>query len=120
MVPHGLQPGARPSMLAKDIKNGMIVNYEGSPCMIESVSVQSPSARGAATIYNYECVGLQLPLTAELRVTQCDPGVRGNSATCRTKPATLETGLVVQVPEYLAQGEMVKVDTRSGEFLSRV
>jgi elongation factor P len=186
-------------MLAKDIKPGAVVNYGGAPCMIETVSVQSPSARGAATLYKYrgrnliskqkteivlkggdsldeadfgrrpvkfmyadathmhfldqqdfnqyslpleevandakyltaelegvqaliyndECVGLQLPLTVELRVAQCDPGVRGNSATGRTKPATLETGLVVQVPEYLAEGEMVKVDTRSGEYLSR-
>jgi elongation factor P len=50
---------------------------------------------------------------------QCDPGIKGASATARTKPATLETGLVVQVPEYLAQGETIKVDTRSGEYLSR-
>jgi hypothetical protein len=73
-----------------------------------------------ALIYNDECVGLQLPVVVELKVTQCDPGVRGNSATGRTKPATLETGLVVHVPEYLGQGEMVKIDTRTGEFLSRV
>jgi elongation factor P len=52
-------------------------------------------------------------------VVQCDPGVKGDSATARTKPATLETGLVVQVPEYLAEGERVKVDTRSGQYLSR-
>jgi elongation factor P len=187
-------------MLAKDIKNGAVVNYSDAPCMIESISVQSPSARGAATIYKYrarnlitkakidivlrggesldeanferrpikfmyadashmhfldqqdynqysltlaevaneaqyltenldgvqaliyndQCVGLQLPVVVELKVTQCDPGVKGNSATGRTKPATLETGLVVHVPEYLAQGETVKVDTRTGEFLSRV
>jgi elongation factor P len=186
-------------MLAKDIKTGAILNYNGGPCIIETISVQSPSARGAATIYKYrarnlvtkqkvdivlrggdsleeadferrpvkfmyadathmhfldqtdynqyalslvdiaqeaqyltedlegvqallyndECVGLQLPVTVDLTVTQCDPGVRGNSATGRTKPATLETGLIVQVPEYLAQGEKVKVDTRTGEFLSR-
>ncbi len=70
-------------------------------------------------IYNDECVGIQLPTTVELKVTQCDPGVKGNSATGRTKPATLETGLIVHVPEYLSQGETVKVDTRTGEFLSR-
>ena len=75
--------------------------------------------KGLALIYNDECVGLQLPVVVELKVTQCDPGVRDNSATGRTKPATLETGLVVYVPEYLAQGETVKVDTRTGEFLSR-
>jgi elongation factor P len=186
-------------MLAKDIKNGTVVNYNDAPCIIEAISVQSPSARGAATLYKYrarnlvtkakidivlrggesldeanferrpvkfmyadashlhfldsqdynqyalsrddieyeskfltenlegvqaliyndECVGLQLPVVVELKVTQCDPGVKGNSATSRNKPATLETGLVVQVPEYLSQGEMVKIDTRTGEFLSR-
>ena len=72
-----------------------------------------------ALIYNDECVGIQLPVAVELEVTECDPAVRGNSATSRTKPATLETGLIVQVPEYLKQGEKIKVDTRNGEFLSR-
>ncbi len=186
-------------MLAKEIKRGNIVNYDGAPCLIENVAVQTPSARGASTFYkfrarnlitkqkvdislrggesldeadferhpvqymyadathlhfldqadynqyslpkedlaeeskyltedlegvqalihNEQCVGIQLPLTVELRVVQCDPGVRGDSATGRTKPATLETGLVVQVPEYLSEGERVKVDTRTGQFLSR-
>ena len=72
-----------------------------------------------ALIYNDECVGLQLPTAVELDIVECDPGIRGNSATGRTKPAKLETGLVVQVPEYLKQGERIKVDTRTGEFLSR-
>lgn len=186
-------------MLAKEIKNGSVVNYNGAPILIQGINVQSPSARGAATlykfkgrnlvtkqkqditlkgtdsldeadfsrravklmyvdqqemhlmdqedytqyslpladveeerkyiteelegvlalIYNDECVGLQVPQTVELVVTQCDPGVKGDSATKRTKPATLETGLIVQVPEYLSQGERIKVDSRSGEYLSR-
>jgi elongation factor P len=72
-----------------------------------------------ALIYNDQCVGIQLPLTVELKVVQCDPGIKGASATSRTKPATLETGLVVQVPEYLSEGERIKVDTRTGEYLSR-
>jgi elongation factor P len=72
-----------------------------------------------ALIYNGSCVGIQLPTAVELEITECEPGVRGNSATGRTKPATLVTGLVVHVPEYLSQGERVKVDTRTGEFLSR-
>jgi elongation factor P len=72
-----------------------------------------------ALIYNNECVGIQLPTAVELTITQCDPGVRGNSATSRTKPATLETGLTVHVPEYISQGERIKVDTRTGEYLSR-
>lgn len=186
-------------MLAKDIKPGTVVNFNDSPHIIETISVQSPSARGAATLYKYrarnlvtkqkadivlkggesldesnferraikfmysdpvhvhflddldynqyslpkeeldtelgyltedlegvlaliyneECIGIQLPATVVLKITECDPGVRGNSATSRNKPATLETGLVIQVPEYLKQGETVKVDTRTGDFLSR-
>ena len=186
-------------MQAKEIKTGSVVVFEGNPVIIQTVSVQSPSARGAATlykfrardlvtknkvditlkgteslseadfqrrqvslmytdadsmhlldgenynqyalplgdieherqfiiegleglaalIYNEECVGIQLPAAVELEVTQCDPGVKGNSATSRTKPAILETGLQIQVPEYLKQNERVKVDTRTGEFLSR-
>jgi elongation factor P len=72
-----------------------------------------------ALIYNDQCVGLQLPTTVTLEIIECDPGVKGNSATSRTKPAKLQTGLTVQVPEYIKQNEMIKVDTRTGEFLSR-
>jgi len=187
-------------MLAKEIKPGAVVNHNDAPHIIESVTVQSPSARGSATlykfrarnlvtkqktditlkgteglddadfvrrevtfmyadteaahfldsgdyneytipradldaelpyisedlqgmlalIYNGQCVGIQLPVAVDLKVTQCDPAVKGNSATSRTKPATVETGLVVHVPEYLKEGDTIRVDTRSGEFLSRV
>ncbi|RMF42765.1 MAG: elongation factor P [Planctomycetota bacterium] len=186
-------------MLAKDMKPGAVVVYNDAPVIIESVTVQSPSARGASTLYKFrarnivnrqkvditlkgtdnlpdadfrkrvvkmmyrdaddmhlmdqedfnqysirladieeqapyitedlegmyaliyqdECVGLQLPTSVTLTITECDPAVRGNSATARTKPATLETGLVVHVPEYIKPGEKIKVDTRTGEFLSR-
>ena len=186
-------------MQAKEIKPGAVVVSQEIPVLIETVQVQTPSARGAATlykfrgrnlvtkqkiditlkgsesldaadferrpvklmysdaqqvhfldqndfnqhaidrelvatemqyiteelegmlalIYNDECVGIQLPSAVELNVTECDPGVKGNSATSRTKPATLETGLIVQVPEYLSMGQRIKVDTRTGEFLSR-
>lgn len=186
-------------MLAKEIKPGAVVNYNDAPHIIENVTVQSPSARGSATlykfrarnlvskqktditlkgtdglddadfvrrevtfmyadteaahfldsgdynqytltrddmadelqyvtedlqgmlamIYNGQCVGIQLPAAVDLKITQCDPAVKGNSATSRTKPATLETGLVVHVPEYLKEGETIRVDTRSGEFLAR-
>ncbi len=72
-----------------------------------------------AMIYNDACVGLELPAAVELTITQCDPGVKGNSATSRNKPATMETGLIVQVPEYIKEGERLKIDTRTGEFLAR-
>ena len=186
-------------MQAKEIKTGSVIVYNEAPVIIEQMSVQTPSARGAATlykfrgrnlvsrqkvditlkggeslpdadfqkrgvsimyadathmhlmdledfnqydipiddieqqakymteslegilalIYNDECVGVQIPPAVELEITYCEPGVKGNSATGRTKPATLETGLIIQVPEYLKQGETIKVDTRTNEFLSR-
>jgi elongation factor P len=186
-------------MQAKEIKPGTVVVYQDAPILIESVNVQTPSARGAATlykfrgrnlvskqktdltlrgneglpdadfarrsvkfmyadathahfldqtdynqwsisledlgsakdyiteelegmlaqIYNDECVGIQLPAAVVLKITECEPGVKGNSATSRTKPATLETGLIVQVPEYISQDESIKVDTRTGQYLSR-
>ena len=64
-------------------------------------------------------IGLELPPVAVLQVKECDPSIRGASATARTKPAVLETGLTVQVPEYLEPDETIRVDTRTGEFLGR-
>ena len=63
---------------------------------------------------------VQVPSAVELAVTQTDPGVKGDTASGGgTKPATLETGVVVQVPLFVEQGERVRVDTRSGEYVSR-
>ena len=56
----------------------------------------------------------------ELKIAQTDPGVRGDTATGATKPATLETGLVIQVPLFINEGETVKIDTRTGEYVERV
>jgi elongation factor P len=177
----------------------MVVEIDGAPHMIEHVQVQTPSARGAATLYKVkarnlktrlrlektfkgtdslieasferrpvqflyrdpdgfhfmdaadfnqfsigrddlddqapymtenmegiealvvddEVIGIEIPDTVELEVTETAPGVRGNSATGRTKPATLSTGAVVQVPEHLDPGVKVRVDTRTGEYLGR-
>jgi len=65
-------------------------------------------------------VSLELPNFIELAVARTDPGVRGDTAQGGTKPATLETGAVVQVPLFLNEGDIVKVDTRTGEYLGRV
>lgn len=184
---------------ASALKRGTIVEMDGVPHVVESVMVQSPSARGGATLYKtrfrnvqtkqkvdqtyrgddalkeahfevrtaqylyadgdrrafmdledytqYELpdeeveealpflvddmegislltsdgrvLGIRLPDVVELRIVQCDPSIKGASATARAKPATLETGLVVQVPEYIAPDDVIRVDTRSREFLSR-
>jgi elongation factor P len=65
-------------------------------------------------------VSVELPNFMELRIAKTDPGVRGDTATGGTKPAELETGAVIQVPLFLNQGDIVKVDTRSSEYLGRV
>jgi elongation factor P len=62
---------------------------------------------------------IELPAAVELTITQTDPGVQGDRSTGGTKPATLETGAQVQVPLFISTGEKVKVDTRTGEYLSR-
>jgi elongation factor P len=73
----------------------------------------------SALVLEGEVIGIEIPLTVDLEITECNPAVRGNSATGRTKPATLETGLVVQVPEHLDQGEVIRVDTSTGKFVQR-
>ena len=65
-------------------------------------------------------LGVELPDTVDLRVTQTDPGLRGDTAAGGSKPATLETGAVVQVPLFIGEGEVIRVDTRSGQYLGRV
>ncbi len=60
------------------------------------------------------------PVNVELTVTQTDPGLRGDTAQGGTKPATMETGLVVQVPLFIEEGEVLKIDTRTGKYLGRV
>jgi elongation factor P len=184
---------------AKDFKKRMVVEIDGAPHMIEHITVQTPSARGAATLYkikarnlktktrveksyrgtdglnessferravqflyrdpdafhfmdaadfnqfsfppeeladlspfmtenmegiealvvNEEVIAIELPDTVDLPIVETAPGVRGNSATGRTKPATLSTGHVIQLPEHLEQGVTVRVDTRTGEYLGR-
>jgi len=60
-----------------------------------------------------------LPTAVNLEVTQTDPGFKGNTATGGSKPATLETGAVVQVPLFIATGDVLKIDTRTGEYLEK-
>ena len=80
----------------------------------------TPSSEDAVLFVDGEPGDLQLPSSVELEISQADPGLKGDSASGGgTKPATLETGAVIQVPLFVEQGERVKVDTRSGEYLAR-
>ena len=71
-------------------------------------------------MYNDQVVGVDLPAAVELTVTETEPGVQGDRVSGARKPATLETGLVVQVPLFVNPGDRIRVDTRSGEYLTRV
>ena len=70
--------------------------------------------------YDDEIIGVDLPAAVELTVTQTEPGVQGDRVSGARKPAVLETGITVQVPLFVNSGDRVKVDTRSGEYLTRV
>lgn len=72
-----------------------------------------------ALIAEGQLLGIEPPATVELEITECAPGIKGASASARTKPATLSTGLVVQVPEYLSPNEVIKINTVTGKFVSR-
>src|SRR5690554_5766626 len=71
-------------------------------------------------IYKGETIGIQLPNTVELEVVETEPGIKGDTATGGSKPAKLETGLVVQVPFFINVGDVLRIDTRTGEYLERV
>jgi elongation factor P len=184
---------------ASDLKKGEVVKIDGNPHIVETVKVQTPSARGAVTLYKVRfrdlttkrkvdqslrgddvlaeadferrpvqylfgdassvtfmdlqdygqftltkneieeewpyitegveglisissegrVLGLEVPTFVELEIVETIPSVKGGSVTARTKPAKLSTGLVVQVPEYMAVGEVIRVDTRTGEYASK-
>jgi len=70
--------------------------------------------------YEGVAIGVELPTFVELEVTHTEPGFKGDTATGGSKPATLETGAVVQVPLFINTGDIIRVDTRTGEYLSRV
>jgi elongation factor P len=70
-------------------------------------------------MFGTEIVGTDMAASVELNIAATDPGLQGDRSSGGTKPATLETGLVVQVPLFIEPGERVKIDTRSGEYLSR-
>lgn len=71
-------------------------------------------------LYGDEVIGVELPITVELMVTQTEPGFKGDTATGGTKPATLETGLVVQVPLFVEEGTKIRVNTETGAYIERV
>lgn len=90
-----------------------------SEALGESVNFLKPEMTIQVEFYGAEPVGIELPQTVDLKVTDTVPGIKGATASAQVKPATLETGLVVQVPPFINEGDIVRVNTESGEYLSR-
>lgn len=92
----------------------------GNESMEEDLLYLTDGLEGiSALLVDGNMLGIELPATVTLEIVECSPGIKGASASARTKPATLSTGLTVQVPEYLTPGEVIKVNTQTGEFMSR-
>ena len=70
-------------------------------------------------VYETRILGVELPNTVELKVQETEPGIKGDTATGGSKNATLETGYVVKVPLFINEGDVLRIDTRSGEYIER-
>jgi elongation factor P len=79
-----------------------------------------PNSQLQVSMYEGKPVIVTLPNTVDLEITDTPPEIKGATATNQTKPATLETGLVVQVPPFIKTGEVIRIDTRTGEYVTRV
>ncbi len=73
-----------------------------------------------AIFHNRRPIGVETPMFVDLKVVKSDPGIRGDTATGATKPATLESGAVIQVPLFVEEGDLIRIDTRTREYLTRV
>lgn len=89
-----------------------VVN-DGKNYLLENLQVK-------VCFFNDRAVGLEFPTSVNLRVVSTEPGFKGNTVTGTFKPATLETGLIVQVPLHMGEGDLLKIDTRTGEYKERV
>lgn len=86
----------------------------------DSVNYIVPDSTITVEFYGSEPVGIELPQTVDLKVEDTVPGIKGATASAQVKPARLETGLVVQVPPFVNTGDRIRVNTETGEYLSRV
>jgi len=86
---------------------------DGKLYLVENMNIYVVSHEG-------RLIGVEMPNSVELKVVETDPGLRGDTASGGTKPARLETGLVVQVPLFIEEGDVIRVDTRTGLYIERV
>ncbi len=85
----------------------------------ESRNYLKENISASILFFNGKAIGVTLPNSVELKVIKCDPGMKGDTVSGATKPATLETGYVINVPLFINEGDVLKIDTRSGDYLTR-
>ena len=90
-----------------------------SEALGDSVSYLKPEMTIQVEFYGTEPVGIELPMSVDLKVVETAPGIKGATASNQIKPATTETGLVVNVPPFVNEGDMIRVSTETGEYLAR-
>ncbi len=101
-----------------------MTTYEEVPMSVEMVGEAAlflqESATMSALYHKGRLLAIELPNFVELKVAETEPGVKGDTASGGSKPATLETGAVVQVPLFISEGDVIRIDTRSGAYVERV
>jgi elongation factor P len=99
-------------------------NYEqtfvNEKVLADSKNFLKENVNASILFYNGKAIGVSLPNSVDLKVAKCDPGIRGDTVSGAMKPATLETGYEVQVPLFINEGDILKIDTRDGKYLTRV
>ena len=101
-----------------------VKNYEqthiGEAALGDRKSFLKENMNAHILFWNGRAIVVELPNTVELKVTKCDPGVRGDTVSGAMKPATLETGYTINVPLFINEGDILKIDTRNGSYVTRV
>ena len=92
----------------------------GAGVVGDSKSWMKENTNASLLFHEGKVLKVNVPITVTLEITRCDPGIQGDRATGGTKPATLETGVTVQVPLFVNEGDVIKVDTRTGSYQERV
>ena len=93
--------------------------YRKARLALAALAICAGSANATLIMYDDEIIGIDLPAAVELDIAETEPGIQGDRVSGARKPATLETGLVIQVPLFVNPGDRVKVDTRTGEYITR-
>lgn len=99
-------------------------NYEqtfvNEKALGDSINYMKENVQASIMFYNGKAIGVTMPNSVDLTVTTCDPGMKGDTVSGALKPAILETGYKVMVPLFINEGDVLKIDTRDGKYLTRV